>query len=109
MAETLESVTILARHRIAPSSTYHEQSLPATFFDMAWLHFHPIQRILFYEFPCSKAQFLENIVPNFTNSLAQTLKHFLPLARNLIYPMKSKTMTEFRYVPGVGNFGQFIL
>ncbi|KAK4483422.1 hypothetical protein RD792_010609 [Penstemon davidsonii] len=100
MAATPKSTTILSSCRIAPPTTTTEQSLPVTFFDMLWLHFHPIQRLLFYEFPCSKTYFLQNIVPKFNSSLSQTLKHFLPLSGNLIYPINSNNIPKIHYVPG---------
>ncbi|KAI3472302.1 hypothetical protein Pfo_030851 [Paulownia fortunei] len=97
---TPKAVTIYERCRIAPpTGSGAEQSLPLVFFDMIWLHFSPIQRLLFYQFPCSDKHFLETVVPNIKKSLSQTLKHFLPLAGNLIYPLNSG-IPEFRYVPG---------
>lgn len=103
MAATPNSTTILERCRVAPpdkGGATPEQILPLTFLDMVWLHFHPIQRLLFYQFPCSKTHFLQKIVPTFKKSLSQTLKHFLPLAGNLIYPLTSETLPQLRYVPG---------
>ncbi|KAK6160348.1 hypothetical protein DH2020_003729 [Rehmannia glutinosa] len=96
-------ITIYERCRIAPPTDNGAtvQSLPLVFFDMVWLHFSPIQRLLFYQFPCSQKHFLETIVPNIKKSLSLTLKHFLPLAGNLIYPLNnSALMPEFRYIPG---------
>ncbi|KAL3829590.1 hypothetical protein ACJIZ3_018392 [Penstemon smallii] len=102
MASTLKTATILDRCRVAPPAhgvAATEQSLPLTFFDIGWLHFHPIQRLLFYQFPCSKTHFLKTIVPHLKNSLSQTLNHFIPLAGNLIFPPNSK-IPEFQYIPG---------
>ncbi|KAI3472303.1 hypothetical protein Pfo_030852 [Paulownia fortunei] len=101
MAATPKPATILEDCLVAPPADGEvaEQTLPLTFFDIAWLHFHPIQRLLFYQFPCSNTHFLETMVPSFKKSLSQTLKHFLPLAGNLIYPLNSG-MPELRYVPG---------
>ncbi|GFP82284.1 malonyl-coenzyme:anthocyanin 5-o-glucoside-6'''-o-malonyltransferase [Phtheirospermum japonicum] len=104
MAGNPKPTTILERCRVSPphpsASDVAEQTLPLTFFDVAWLHFHPIQRLLFYPFPCSEPNFLENIVPCFKKSLSQTLKHFLPLSGNLIYPLNSDKIPQIRYVPG---------
>lgn len=97
------AANILQRCRIAPpleGGAAAERTLPLTFFDMPWLHFHPIQRLLFYKFPCSKSHFIETIVPNFKNSLSQTLKHFFPVAGSLLYPLNSDKIPELRYVPG---------
>ncbi|XP_057807429.1 malonyl-coenzyme:anthocyanin 5-O-glucoside-6'''-O-malonyltransferase-like [Salvia miltiorrhiza] len=97
------TATILERCRVAPpleGAAAAEQILPLTFFDMPWLYFHPIHRLLFYKFPCSKTHFLETIVPNFKYSLSQTLKHFFPVAGSCIYPLNSEKIPELRYVPG---------
>lgn len=94
---------ILERCRVAPpleAEAAAEQTLPLTFFDIVWLHFHPIHRLLFYQFPCSKSHFLQTIVPNFKQSLSQTLSRFFPLAGSLIYPLNSEKIPEIRYVPG---------
>ncbi|KAK6157236.1 hypothetical protein DH2020_011484 [Rehmannia glutinosa] len=51
--------------------------------------------------PCSKAYFLETLVPKLKQSLSLTLKHYLPLSGNLFYPLN--TVDEkpvFRYVAG---------
>ncbi|KAL2248308.1 UNVERIFIED_CONTAM: Anthocyanidin 3-O-glucoside 6-O-acyltransferase [Sesamum indicum] len=77
-----------------------ELSLPMTFIDIFWLHFHPIRRLLFYEFPCSKSYFLETLVPKLKESLSQTLKHYLPLAGNLVYPSNTERKPIIRYVAG---------
>ncbi|KAL0327893.1 UNVERIFIED_CONTAM: Anthocyanidin 3-O-glucoside 6''-O-acyltransferase [Sesamum calycinum] len=77
-----------------------ELSLPMTFIDIFWLHFHPIRRLLFYEFPCSKAYFLETLVPKLKESLSLALKHYLPLAGNLVYPSNTETKPIIRYVAG---------
>ncbi|KAL0301933.1 UNVERIFIED_CONTAM: Anthocyanidin 3-O-glucoside 6''-O-acyltransferase [Sesamum radiatum] len=77
-----------------------ELSLPMTFIDIFWLHFHPIRRLLFYEFPCSKAYFLETLVPKLKESLSLALKHYLPLAGNLVYPSNTEKKPIIRYVAG---------
>ncbi|KAL2496904.1 Coumaroyl-CoA:anthocyanidin 3-O-glucoside-6''-O-coumaroyltransferase 2 [Forsythia ovata] len=82
-----------------PPGDLTELTLPLTFFDILWVHFHPIQRLLFYEFPCSKTYFLETIVPNLKQSLSLTLKHYYPLASNLLIPL-SNEKPVFRYVVG---------
>ncbi|KAG8372545.1 hypothetical protein BUALT_Bualt12G0077200 [Buddleja alternifolia] len=79
-------VTVVERCRVAPPDAAAELSLPLTFFDMFWLDFHPIQRLLFYEFPCSESHFIHTIIPNIKTSVARALQHFLPLAGNFIYP-----------------------
>ncbi|KAI3472304.1 hypothetical protein Pfo_030853 [Paulownia fortunei] len=101
MATTTKRVTVHERCGVAPPAAageVAEQCLPLTYFDMIWLYF-PIQRLLFYQYPCSTTNFLETMVPNLKKSLSQTLKHYLPLAGNLIHPLDS-AMPELRYVPG---------
>lgn len=95
-----EMVTLLEHCRIGPPSAAAEVSLPVTFFDMIWLYFHPIQRLLFYEFSCSNSHFLETIVPNLKASLSLTLKHFTPLAGNLVHPLIGSSKPVFQYKPG---------
>ncbi|KAL3814902.1 hypothetical protein ACJIZ3_016170 [Penstemon smallii] len=102
MATSTKRITVHDHCRVAPLASADlvaEQSLPLTYFDIIWLNFHPIQRLLFYQFPCSSAQFLEKIVPNLKKSLSQTLKHHLPLAGSFYFPLNSG-MPEFRYVSG---------
>ncbi|XP_073064962.1 phenolic glucoside malonyltransferase 1-like [Primulina eburnea] len=103
MASTIpKSAAIHELCRVAPLTTADsakEQRLSVTFFDMIWLHFPPIRRLLFYQLPCSKSHFLETIVPNLKKSLSKTLKNYLPLAGNLVYPLNSG-MPDFRYVSG---------
>ncbi|KAK4397973.1 Malonyl-coenzyme:anthocyanin 5-O-glucoside-6'''-O-malonyltransferase [Sesamum angolense] len=85
----------------APSGAAAELSVPLTFFDIRWLHFlHPIRRLLFYDFPCSKSHFLEAIAPKLKESLSSTLGHYLPVAGDLIFPLNSEKKAEIRYVAG---------
>lgn len=91
--------TRLESCRVAPPpDTVAEQSLPLIFFDITWLHFNPIHQLLFYEIPnCSKPYFLETLIPKLKESLSLTLKHFFPLAGNIIYPLKPEKKPEIRY------------
>ncbi|KAI3444044.1 hypothetical protein Pfo_000709 [Paulownia fortunei] len=79
-------MNMLEQCRIAPPDAEAELSLLFTFFDMFWLNFHPVQRLLFYEFPCSRSQFIERIIPNVKRSLALALKHFRPFAGKFVHP-----------------------
>ncbi|KAK9284786.1 hypothetical protein L1049_023963 [Liquidambar formosana] len=83
-----------------PSTVVSQNSLPLTFFDLPWLHFPPVQHLLFYEFPYSKAHFMQTTIPTLKHSLSLTLKHFYPLAGNLIVPPYSKGKPQIRYVDG---------
>ncbi|XP_057793361.1 malonyl-coenzyme:anthocyanin 5-O-glucoside-6'''-O-malonyltransferase-like [Salvia miltiorrhiza] len=96
--------TLLQTHRVSPPPPPPhggELTLPLTFFDMFWVHFHPIRRVLFYDHPCSASDFLNAVVPNLKQSLSLTLKHFLPAAGNLLYPNDTdKNMPLLRYAAG---------
>ncbi|GFP89540.1 anthocyanin 5-aromatic acyltransferase [Phtheirospermum japonicum] len=84
------AAALIERCQIQPSpDTVAELTLPLLHFDIAWLYFHPVQRLLFFSFPCSKPHFLETIVPNLKQSLLRTLNHFLPLAGNIVHPVDS--------------------
>ncbi|KAK4484867.1 hypothetical protein RD792_007467 [Penstemon davidsonii] len=84
-----------------PQGVAAELYLPLTFFDIPWLHFHPIRRLLFYKFPCSKSHFMETIIPKLKESLTLTLKHYVPLAGNLLFPIDTENNKPIiRYVVG---------
>ncbi|KAK6142514.1 hypothetical protein DH2020_022862 [Rehmannia glutinosa] len=90
MVEIPTPAVVLERCDIQPSpDTAAELTRPIIHFDMPWFYFHPVQRLLFFDLPCSKPQFLETIVPKLKESLTQTLNHFLPLAGNIIQPLDS--------------------
>ncbi|KAL3624767.1 hypothetical protein CASFOL_031435 [Castilleja foliolosa] len=81
---------VIERCDIQPSpDNAAEMTLPLLHYDITWLYFHPVQRLLFFNFPCSKPQFLETLIPKLKQSLPQTLAHFLPLAGNIIHPLDS--------------------
>ncbi|XP_039137490.1 phenolic glucoside malonyltransferase 2-like [Dioscorea cayenensis subsp. rotundata] len=64
-----------------------ETTLPLTFFDVMWIHGHPVERIFFYSLPqhySTTDHFINSIVPSLTSSLSLTLHHFYPLAGKLI-------------------------
>ncbi|KAL0444087.1 UNVERIFIED_CONTAM: Malonyl-coenzyme:anthocyanin 5-O-glucoside-6'''-O-malonyltransferase [Sesamum latifolium] len=93
--------TILETCRVpAPPGAAADLSVPLTFFDIFWLHFHPIRRLLFYDYPCSKPHFLETIAPKLKESLSLTLTHYLPVAGDLIFPLNSDKKPEIRHVAG---------
>ncbi|KAL6542506.1 hypothetical protein OROMI_024108 [Orobanche minor] len=68
-----------------PQGAVAEQSLLLTFFNINWLHFHPMIQLLFYDLPRSKPHFLETVVPKLRESLSLTLKHFFPLSGHVVY------------------------
>ncbi|KAF4397647.1 hypothetical protein G4B88_027387 [Cannabis sativa] len=81
---------------MATTSSSSPNSLPLTCLDLIWLRLPPVQRIFFYELPNLEDPnrdttlfFYSNIVPRLEHSLSLTLKHFLPLSGNLIWPESS--------------------
>ncbi|KAL1560722.1 malonyl-coenzyme:anthocyanin 5-O-glucoside-6'''-O-malonyltransferase-like [Salvia divinorum] len=75
--------------------------LPLSFLDMSWLHSSPMYILNFYNHPCSEAEFSNSIVPNLKHSLSLTLKHYLPIAANLLYPLDTDTSKPvIRYTSG---------
>ncbi|KAL1812850.1 hypothetical protein DCAR_0625105 [Daucus carota subsp. sativus] len=96
-------VSVLESSRVSPPpNTNVEKSLPLTFFDLIWVPFHPLSRVIFFDFPCSTNHFIENIIPNLKISLSSALQHFSPLAGNLIKPSNPDSETDFhiRYADG---------
>ncbi|KAK6141139.1 hypothetical protein DH2020_025112 [Rehmannia glutinosa] len=100
MVEIPTPAVVLERCDIQPSpDTAAELTRPIIHFDMPWFYFHPVQRLLFFDLPCSKPHFLETILPKLKESLTQTLNHFLPLAGNIIQPLNSRG-PFFRFAVG---------
>ncbi|KAL0415649.1 UNVERIFIED_CONTAM: Malonyl-coenzyme:anthocyanin 5-O-glucoside-6'''-O-malonyltransferase [Sesamum latifolium] len=93
MATILETCRIPA----APGAA-SELSTPLIFLDIPWLQVNPIRRLLFYNFPCSKAYFLETVAPKLKESLSLTLRHYLLVAGDLIFYLNSEKVPEIRYV-----------
>ncbi|GKA84178.1 malonyl-coenzyme A:anthocyanin 3-O-glucoside-6''-O-malonyltransferase-like protein [Tanacetum coccineum] len=106
MATNEGLLKVVEKCRISPPhNTVGEQSIPLTFFDMAGILFHPVHQLFFYDYPHSKADFVEKVVPNLKHSLSVTLQHFFPFASNLItFPEENhlgkSRKPEFRYVEG---------
>ncbi|KAH7845718.1 hypothetical protein Vadar_005166 [Vaccinium darrowii] len=86
-------VKVLDVCRVAPMphspNLTTQTSLPLTFFDIFWLRLRPSQRLFFYEFPVSKAELRDTILPKLKLSLSVTLQQYLPLAGNLTWPLDS--------------------
>ncbi|KAK1388966.1 Malonyltransferase [Heracleum sosnowskyi] len=96
-------ITTLEVCRISPpDGTVNENSLPLTYFDILWLPFRPLSRVSFYDFPHSTAYFTQNVVPALKTSLSLVLKHFSPLAGNLVTPsnINSDTTLQVCYLNG---------
>ncbi|KAG6385137.1 hypothetical protein SASPL_153965 [Salvia splendens] len=95
------AITVLESCLVAPPpGSVPDQTLPLTFFDINWLHFHPMLQLIFYEFPCSNPHFLQTVVPKLKQSLSLTLKHFFPLSAHLVYPSSLEDMPFYRFRSG---------
>ncbi|XP_047950116.1 malonyl-coenzyme:anthocyanin 5-O-glucoside-6'''-O-malonyltransferase-like [Salvia hispanica] len=96
------STTVLETTGIPPpTGSAADLTLPLCFFDLIWLHFHPIRRLIFYNHPCTEAEFSSTIVPNLKHSLSLTLQHFPLVAGNLLFPLDTdKFRPLIRYLSG---------
>ncbi|KAM1644114.1 hypothetical protein ACFXTN_005451 [Malus domestica] len=106
----LNSVKVVEVCKVAPQpstpdSSAIPESLPLTLFDLLWLRFAPVQRLFFYEINnpnSSDTNFTHStLIPKLKTSLSLTLKQFLPLAGNVIWP-KESPKPILRYVRGDG-------
>ncbi|KAL8483346.1 hypothetical protein ACS0TY_026153 [Phlomoides rotata] len=96
-------ITVLETSRVPPPpGAATELRQPLAFLDYLWLHFHPVRHLLFYDYPsCSKAYFMNTLVPKLKESLSLTLNHYLPVAGNLLYPLHTDQKKPFlRYLAG---------
>lgn len=94
------NVVILEQCKVTPSPGGDaEKLLLLSEFDIIFLRFPLMQSLLFYDFKCSKSDFLETFVPNFKNSLSLVLKHFSPLAGKIVLPLSSGTPVS-HYIAG---------
>ncbi|CAA0837130.1 Coumaroyl-CoA\\x3aanthocyanidin 3-O-glucoside-6-O-coumaroyltransferase 2 [Striga hermonthica] len=92
--------TLIEATTVGPPPAAH-RTLPLTFLDLCWLHFHPIRRLFFYDFPFSKSHFLESFVPKLKHSLSLALELYFPLAGTLIYPSDTENYKPtIHYSPG---------
>ncbi|XP_022151599.1 phenolic glucoside malonyltransferase 1-like [Momordica charantia] len=94
--DDLRSVKIIEICRVAPQQSEDSlapSSFSLTFFDLLWLRFHPIQRLFFYELSSTYTSFLDAIVPKLKISLSLALRHYLPLAGNLVWPQNAAAPT----------------
>ncbi|XP_073137601.1 malonyl-coenzyme:anthocyanin 5-O-glucoside-6'''-O-malonyltransferase-like [Henckelia pumila] len=96
MTTEIESCQISPPHGEVPP----EISFPLAYFDIPWLLFQPIRRLLFYDSAVSKSSFLETHVPRLKQSLSLTLKHYVTFAGNIMHPLSDTGKPSFRYITG---------
>ncbi|KAL3508546.1 hypothetical protein ACH5RR_027947 [Cinchona calisaya] len=97
------SVTMLEQFQVSPppNTIPTELSLPLTFFDIPCIPANRVQLLLLYELPnASKTHLLQTIIPDLKRSLSLTLRHYLPVASNLMIYPSNNAMPELRYVAG---------
>ncbi|GER48199.1 HXXXD-type acyl-transferase family protein [Striga asiatica] len=98
MTTLIETSKVGPLPAVAPAA---HRTLPLTFLDLCWLHFHPIRRLFFYDCSFSKSHFLESFVPKLKHSLSLALELYFPLAGTLIYPSDTENhKPTIRYSPG---------
>ncbi|CAA7014324.1 unnamed protein product [Microthlaspi erraticum] len=82
-------VVEVARVVPAPDSVLNSANslvIPLTLFDLPWLAFHPIKRLLFYRLTEStREHFHSFIVPNLKLSLSLALRTYLPLSGRITW------------------------
>ncbi|GER31612.1 HXXXD-type acyl-transferase family protein [Striga asiatica] len=103
MAESPAPATVLDLFKVHPSpetAPAPDMTLPLVHFDITWLHFHRVQRLLFFDSPCSKTRFLQSLVPELRRSLAHALARFLPLAGKIVHPLDDAGRPSIRFSPG---------
>ncbi|XP_074357513.1 malonyl-coenzyme A:anthocyanin 3-O-glucoside-6''-O-malonyltransferase-like [Apium graveolens] len=90
------TVTVLEQCGVTPApDAVPVTSLPLRFFDLMWLTFHPLGRVIFYDFPYSTDHFTQHTVPNLKTSLSLALKHFTPLAGKLLTPSDANSNADY--------------
>lgn len=98
------SVKVVEVCKVAPppgsiGSAKCPDSLPLTFFDLAWLRFPPVHCLYYYELSNPNTQFSHSLLPKLKHSLSLTLQHYAPFAGNLIWPNDS-SIPIISYVKG---------
>ncbi|CAN1829205.1 Malonyl-coenzyme A:anthocyanin 3-O-glucoside-6''-O-malonyltransferase [Linum perenne] len=81
------SVKTVAELQVSPPpATVPTTPLPLTYLDIKLLHFPPVYRIIFYNFPHSASDFHSTVIPNLTASLSAALGLFHPFVGELVVP-----------------------
>ncbi|XP_078179387.1 anthocyanin 5-aromatic acyltransferase-like [Carex rostrata] len=71
-------VKVLDKIHVSPpaNSSSFNPAVPLTFFDLAWLHTGPVERLFFFSSHQSPSHFLSLSLPSLTSSLSLTLQRF---------------------------------
>ncbi|KAJ4778202.1 HXXXD-type acyl-transferase family protein [Rhynchospora pubera] len=73
----MATIKILDQNHVSPSTTSSSDPVvPLTFFDIAWLHTGPVERLFFFPYNNSTSHFLSTSLPSLTSSLSLTLQRF---------------------------------
>jgi Transferase family len=59
-----------------PTISTSNPPVPLTYFDIAWLHSHPAERLFFFSYDQPTSHFLSVSLPSLTSSLSLTLQRF---------------------------------
>ncbi|KAJ7965041.1 Anthocyanin 5-aromatic acyltransferase [Quillaja saponaria] len=86
MAEALKLKVVDEFQVSPPQDSVPTTTLPLSFFDIPFLFISQGKRIFFYEFPHPTHHFMEAVLPHLKQSLSLTLKHFFPVAANIVFP-----------------------
>ncbi|KAL1202795.1 Agmatine coumaroyltransferase [Cardamine amara subsp. amara] len=85
------ALKVIKTVRVSPATNSSSDSvdsfnLPLTFFDLRWLKFQPIQRVIFYKLTePTRESFYSLILPKLELSLSLVLHHYLPIAGRLVW------------------------
>lgn len=93
-----ERVKIVEVWKVQPTETLTIPSpkpLPLTLYDLRFLRLPLLKRVYFFNKSST------NVIPRLKYSLSLTLRHFLPLAGNIVWP-RSSTIPFIRYLKGDG-------
>lgn len=93
-----ERVKIVEVWKVQPTETLTiatPKPLPLTLFDLRFLRLPLVKRVYFFNKSST------NVIPRLKYSLSLTLRHYLPLAGNVVWP-GSSTIPFVKYIKGDG-------
>ncbi|GLT91642.1 hypothetical protein SLE2022_095180 [Rubroshorea leprosula] len=87
MAWQTRIVKVLKDSQVSPPpGSVQTTTVTLTFFDIYWINCCPVQILFFFEMPYPTLHFTQTTLANLKTSLSLALKHFFPLAGNIIFP-----------------------